>query len=46
MMIVFNKDANEKEVKIQTINLSIDAAEKGGAAVCPSPAAEEAPAEA
>lgn len=27
---VFNKDANEKEVKIQTINLSIDAAEKGG----------------
>lgn len=27
---VFDKDANEKEVKIQTINLSIDAAEKGG----------------
>ncbi|MBO5333929.1 MAG: glutamine--fructose-6-phosphate transaminase (isomerizing) [Clostridia bacterium] len=27
---VFNKDANEKEVNIQTINLSIDAAEKGG----------------
>lgn len=26
----FDKDANEKEVKIQTINLSIDAAEKGG----------------
>lgn len=27
---VFDKDTNEKEVKIQTINLSIDAAEKGG----------------
>lgn len=27
---VFDKDANEKEVKNQTINLSIDAAEKGG----------------
>ena len=27
---VFDKDANEKEVIIQTINLSIDAAEKGG----------------
>ena len=27
---VFDKDAKEKEVKIQTINLSIDAAEKGG----------------